>query len=77
MKNYENMSMDEIQRIVNKGGDDLLKLNDAVASHLDKLDLSDEVRDMVNQTDIRSLAEVFGGLFTAEQVAEFCKTFFV
>jgi hypothetical protein len=69
--NYSNMTMDEINETVKRGGDKLLKLNKMVSNHLDGLKLSQEARNIIAETDGRCIAEVFGGLFTAEDVERF------
>jgi len=71
MKNYTEMTVQEIMDIVNKGGDQLVKLNRMVRNHLDSLDLSQEARSIIAQTDGNSMAEGFGGLFTAQEVEKF------
>ncbi len=73
MKNYKEMTREEISEIIRKGGDDLKKLNQAVADYLDGLDLSKEAFSIIANTDINSMAEAFGGLFTVEQVEIFIK----
>lgn len=65
---YEEMTRKEIADIVNKGGDQLAKLNKMVAGHLGSLRLSDKAREQVDLTDINAMAEVFGGCFTEEDV---------
>lgn len=64
-------SLMEIQKIVKKGGDALKQLNQEVADYLDSLQLSREVRDVIADTDINSMAEVFGGLHSEKEVEEF------
>lgn len=71
MKKYEEMSGDEILRIVNKGGADLVKLNQEVADYLDKLDLSERAKYAISDTEISCIAEMFGGLFTAADIEEY------
>lgn len=45
---YEEMTMDQINEITRRGGDQLRKLNKAVADYLDRLDLSDKARDQIS-----------------------------
>ena len=71
MKKYEEMSGDEILRIVNKGGADLVKLNQEVADYLNKLNLSERAEYVISDTEISCIAAVFGGLFTAAEVEEY------
>lgn len=71
MKKYTELTRSEIIEIVNKGGFELVKLNRAVADHLDSLDLSEKARDIINSTDCGAMAECFGGLMTAEEVEQF------
>ena len=42
-----------------------------VSDHLDSLPLSPQAHDIVCGTEISAMAEVFGGLFTTEQVERF------
>lgn len=67
---YEEMTMDQINEITRRGGDQLRKLNKAVADYLDGLKLSDKAREQISQTDINNMADVFGGCFTSEEVEE-------
>lgn len=76
MKKYEDMSVNEISRIVNKGGADLLTLNEQVMDFLDRLDLSERARDAIASTEIRIMAEEFGGLMTADEVEEFVSEYY-
>lgn len=76
MKKYTEMTRKEITEIVNKGGSDRVKLNSAVADHLDTLDLSSKARDVIADTDINVMAEVFGGLMTAKEVEDFIEEYF-
>ena len=69
-KEYEEMTMAQIQEIVNRGGDEKLRLNEAVSDYLDGLKLSDKAREQINQTDYSILSDVFGGCFTSEEVEE-------
>lgn len=75
MKDYKEMSMEEIEEIRRRGGDDLNKLNQAVADYLDDLDLSGEALEVVADTPINSMAEAFGGCFTSEEVEEVVKSY--
>lgn len=70
MKEYKQMTQKEINAIIRKGGNELKKLNQAVADYLDGLDLSKEALNMIADTDINNMAECFGGLFTSEQIEE-------
>lgn len=76
MKKYEDMSVNEISRIVNKGGADLVTLNEQVMDFLDRLDLSERARDAIASTEIRIMAEEFGGLMTADEVEEFVSEYY-
>lgn len=67
---YEEMTMDQINEITRRGGDQLRELNKAVADYLDGLELSDKARDQISQTDFNNMADVFGGCFTSEDVEE-------
>lgn len=71
MKKYTELTRSEIMEIANKGGSDRVKLNRAVADHLDSLDLSEKARDIISRTDCGAIAECFGGLMTAEEVEQF------
>ena len=73
MKDYKEMTREEINAIIRKGGDELKKLNQAVADYLDGLDLSKEALRIIADTDINNIAEVFSGLFTVEQIEGFIK----
>lgn len=73
MKKYEEMSGDEILHIVNKGGADLVKLNQEVADYLDKLNLSEKAKYVISDTEISCIAGMFGGLFTAAEVEKYVK----
>ena len=72
---YEEMTMDQINEITRRGGDQLRKLNKAVADYLDGLKLSDKAREQISQTDINNMADVFGGCFTSEEVEEVIKSY--
>lgn len=71
MKKYTEMTRNEIDSIIKRGGDDLKKLNQEIADYLDSLNLSDKVRDIIANTDINSMAECFGGLFGAEEIENY------
>lgn len=62
---YEEMTMDQIDEITRRGGDQLRKLNKAVADYLDGLKLSDKAREQISQTDFNNMADVFGGFVVA------------
>ena len=70
MKDYKEMTREEINAIIRKGGNELKKLNQAVADYLDGLDLSKEAHSIIANTDINNMAEWFGGLFTRAQIEE-------
>ena len=76
MKKYTEMTRKEIKDIVNRGGSDRVKLNEEVMDYLDTLDLSSKARDVITGTDISIMAEVFGGLMTAQQVEDYVKEYF-
>ena len=73
MKAYTEMTMDEIMEIVNRGGDKKRKLDIAVQEHIESIfdKLSDKAREVFLNTDCNGLAEVFGGIFTADELNEF------
>ena len=73
MKAYTEMTMDEIREIVNRGGDKKRKLGIAVQEHIESMidQLSDKARDIFVNTDCDGLADVFAGIFTAEEFNEF------
>ena len=73
MKDYKEMTREEINAIIRKGGGELKKLNQTVADYLDGLDLSKEAHNIIADTDIGNMAEVFGGLFIVDQVESFIK----
>lgn len=77
MKKYTEMTRKEIADIVNRGGSDRLKLNEEVMDYLDTLDLSSKAREVITGTDISIMAEVFGGLMTAEEVENYIEKCFV
>lgn len=68
MKKYEEMTKEEITRINRIGGDEKRKLNNIVGDFLENLSLSQIARDFIAQTDGQSLSEIYGGMFTAEEV---------
>ncbi len=70
---YEEMTMDQINEITRRGGDQLRELNKAVTDYLDGLKLSDKAREQISQTDFNNMADVFGGCFTSEEVEEVAK----
>lgn len=76
MKKYEDMSVNEISRIVNKGDADLVTLNEQVMDFLDRLDLSERARDAIASTEIRIMAEEFGGLMTASEVEKYVEEYY-
>ena len=76
MKKYEDMSVNEISLIVNKGGADLVTLNEQVMDFLDRLDLSERARDAIASTEICIIAEEFGGLMTADEVEKFVQEYY-
>lgn len=73
MKAYKEMTMDEIREIVNRGGDQKRKLDIAVQEHIESIidQLSDKAREVFLNTDCNGLAEVFGGIFTADAFNEY------
>lgn len=73
MKVYTEMTMDEITNVVNRGGDEKRKLDIAVQEHIESMidKLSDKAKEVFFDTDCNGLAEVFGGIFTAEEFNEF------
>lgn len=76
MKKYTEMTRKEIKDIVNRGGSDRVKLNREVADYLDSLNLSSRAMDVITGTDISVMAEVFGGLMTAEEVENYIEEYF-
>lgn len=68
---YLKMTKTEIREIVNKGGNELTELNEIVSEHLESLNLSQPAKNIIDDTDLNCIADVFGGLFTAEEVEEF------
>ena len=73
MKAYTEMTMDEIREIANRGGDQKRKLDIAVQEHIESMidQLSDKAREVFLNTDCNGLAEVFGGIFTADKFNEY------
>ena len=73
MKEYTEMTTNEIMEIVNRGGDEKRKLDIAVQEHIESMidQLSDKAREVFLNTDCNGLAEVFGGIFTADEFNEF------
>ena len=76
MKKYTEMTRKEIADIVNRGGSDRVKLNEEVMDYLDTLDLSSKAREVITGTDISIMAEVFGGMMTAEEVENYIEEYF-
>lgn len=76
MKSYTEMTKNEIDSIVKRGGDDKRKLNQEVANYLDGLSLSDKARSIIADTDINNMAECFGWLFTAEEVESYIEEYY-
>lgn len=64
--NYKELTMDEINSIIRRGGDAKKQLNKAVMDYLDTLDLSDKARSVINDTD--PVCECFAGMYTAEEI---------
>lgn len=56
---YTEMRMNQITNIVNRGGEELRKLNKAVAEHLDNLNLSDGARGVISATDLNVFADLW------------------
>lgn len=71
MKKYKDMSMKEINEILDCGGDDCRRLAQEVRAHLETLELSQRARDMIATSDQRGIVEGFGGLFTEKEVEQF------
>lgn len=63
--------LEEIKEICRRGGDDKRNLNHEVHEYLDGLKLSQRAQDVIACTDSQSIAETFGGLFTAGDVEEY------
>lgn len=55
---YEEMTMDQTNEITRRGGDQLRKLNKAVADYLDGLKLSDKAREQISQTNIQDIEPI-------------------
>ena len=53
-----------------------MKLNEEVMDYLDSLNLSSRAMDVISGTDINVIAEVFGGLITAEEVENYIEKYF-
>lgn len=70
MKEYTEYTRKEINEITKRGGDDLKKLNQMVADYLDSLNLSDEARTVISETDFNCMAICFGGMLTTEEIEE-------
>lgn len=67
------MNREEMNQIVKKGGTELTKLNEAVKKHLDSMNLSERARFIISGTEIRIMAEVFGGLDSEEEVEDYIR----
>lgn len=76
MKKYTEMTRKEIADIVNRGGSDRVNLNEEVMDYLDTLYLSSKAREVITGTDISIMAEVFGGMMTAEEVENYIEEYF-
>lgn len=76
MKKYTEMTRKEITDIVNRGVSDRVKLNEEVSDYLDSLNLSSRAMDVISGTDINVMAEVFGGMMTAEEVENYIEEYF-
>lgn len=70
MKEYIDMTQNEIFEIVKRGGNNLTRLNDEVANYLDTLELSDLARHYINTTPISDMTDAWGGYFKAEEIEE-------
>lgn len=68
---YLNMTQYELDNIISRGGDKKVKLNQMVGDHLDTLELSEKAQDIIANTSFDCLADIFAGLFTAEEVEAF------
>lgn len=66
LENYTELTKDEINDIIKRGGDAKKQLNKAVMDYLDTLDLSDKARSFNNDTD--PVCECFVGMYTAEEI---------
>ena len=71
LKSYMEMDQNEINQIIHKGGSRLTKLNSMVADYLNTLNLSDRARYVISGTPINSMAEVFGGMRSEEEIEEY------
>lgn len=65
-KKYVELTREEIDRIANTGGDAKTWLDNEVSKYLDKLELSQYARDIIDSAD--PVCEVFAGMWTAEEV---------
>ena len=74
---YLKMSQNEINEIIRKGGADLLELNKLVSEHLEGLKLSKYSKNIINNTDYNCIADVFNGLYTAEEVEDFIINYYL
>lgn len=70
-KEYTELTSSEINEIIRRGGDAKVWLDNAVSAYLDKLELSQRARDIVDSTD--PVCEFFAGLYTAEEVEEYIR----
>jgi len=50
-----------------------VNINQTIADKLDRMDLSERARDIISRTEIRVMAEVFGGLDTPEEVERYIR----
>ena len=72
MKTYVDMSKEEVAEIVNRGGADLVRLNDMVAEYLRGMDgLSQDALDAIATTGIADMAEIWGNCKTKDEVEKF------
>lgn len=76
MKNYTEMTRDEISRIANRGGDDKVRLDRMISDFLHGLNLSDKAQNVISNTDINAMAESFGGLFTEKDVEDYIAEYY-
>ena len=70
MKEYTEYTINEINEITKRGGDDLKKLNQMTADYLDGLDLSERASEIICGTDFDCMALCYGGMLTDEEVEE-------
>lgn len=70
MKKYTEMTKNEMEEIIKRGGNDLRELNREVSEHLHNLNLSERAMDVIAGTDINWMAQSFYNLMTAEEVEE-------